>query len=66
MAYGNEVLLAAIQAERNPSMAELEREHAIDLARAQRHKHTTNNTLGRFSYDQERERLAERIKRGRN
>lgn len=63
--YSDQILLAKIQAERNPKMADLEREHAIDLARAQRNKHTTNNTLGRFSYDQERERLAERIKRGR-
>lgn len=65
MAYGNEALLAKIQAERNPTMAELEREHAVDLARAQRLKHTTNNTLGRFSFNQERERYTDRIKRGR-
>lgn len=63
--YSDQVLLAKIQAERNPTMAELEREQAIDVARAQRLKHTTNNTLGRFSFNQERDRFTDQIKRGR-
>jgi hypothetical protein len=33
MAYGEQKLLEDIQRERNPTMAELEREHAIDVVR---------------------------------
>ncbi len=63
--HSDQALLEAVQRERNPSLAELEREQAIDVARSERSKHTTNNTLGRFDLEQERDRYIDQIKRGK-
>lgn len=52
--HSDQALLEAIQRERNPTMAELEREHAIDVVRAktakyQQYQETARDTVVRLT-----------------
>lgn len=52
--HSDQALLEAVQRERNPTMAELEREHAIDVVRAktanyQKYQETARDTVVRLT-----------------